>query len=130
MKPKPTREMENRRILSGPTGSDESYGNNGQFCLVTKNGIRLLVQISDGMGWEHASVSLIKYKELKRCPTWEEMCFVKDAFWEDEECVIQYHPPKSQYINCHLYVLHLWKPIFEGVIPTPPSILVGPKKEK
>lgn len=64
--------------------------------------------------FEHVSASL-----KNRTPTWEEMCFVKDLFWAEDECVIQYHPPKKDYVNCHPYALHLWKPI--GVtIPLPP----------
>lgn len=54
------------------------------------------------------------------------MCFVKDLFWSDDDCVVQYHPPKSDYINNHEHCLHLWKPI-DKQIPTPPSILVGLK---
>lgn len=51
-----------------------------------------------GGGWEHVSVSL-----NNRCPTWEEMCMVKDIFWGEDECVIQFHPPKSA--NQHPSVL-------------------------
>ena len=61
-----------------------------------------------------------------RCPNWLEMCFAKGLFWEDEEAVMQLHPPKSDYVNCHPYCLHLWKPL-ETAIPLPPSIMVGPK---
>jgi len=94
-------------------------GNNGYFCF-ERNGITFHVISSDGMGFEHVSVSLNK----KRCPTWEEMCMVKDLFWDEGACVIQYHPPKSEYVNNHPYVLHLWRPI--GVsIPMPDSIMVG-----
>lgn len=57
-------------------------------------------------GWEHVSVSL-----RNRCPTWEEMCAFKDIFWEEEECVVQFHPPKSEYVNLHPYCLHMWKKI-------------------
>ena len=56
--------------------------------------------------WEHVSVSGNRF-----CPNWAEMCWVKDVFWEDEECVVQYHPPKSDHINVHPFVLHLWRPI-------------------
>lgn len=55
-------------------------------------------------GWEHVSVSL-----PKRTPTWAEMCFVKDLFFEEGETVIQLHPPKSQHINIHEFCLHLWR---------------------
>lgn len=55
-------------------------------------------------GWEHVSVS---YR--KRTPTWDEMCKVKEMFWNDDETVVQYHPPKSEYVNIHEYCLHLWR---------------------
>lgn len=55
-------------------------------------------------GWEHVSVGM-----KHRCPTWEEMCIVKNLFWDENECVVQFHPPKKDYVNCHPYVLHLWK---------------------
>lgn len=54
------------------------------------------------------------------------MHYIKTLFWDKEDTVIQYHPPQSQYVNCHPFTLHLWRPI--GLtIPVPPSILVGPK---
>ena len=71
--------------------------------------------------WEHVSVST-----KNRCPNWQEMSFVKDLFWRDDECVMQLHPPKSEYVNHHPFCLHLWKPT-HAEIPQPPSILVGPK---
>jgi len=52
------------------------------------------------------------------------MCFVKDLFWEEEECVIQFHPPLSRYVKNHSWCLHLWKSTREA-IPMPPPILVG-----
>jgi hypothetical protein len=54
------------------------------------------------------------------------MCFVKDLFWEPEDCVMQLHPRRSEYINNHPYVLHLWRPVRDR-IPEPPSIYVGVK---
>ena len=56
-------------------------------------------------GWEHVSVELYG----KRLPTWDEMCEVKDIFWDDEETVIQMHPRKSKYVNL-TEALHLWRP--------------------
>ncbi len=96
-------------------------GNNGYFAF-GRSGITFRVISSDGMGWEHVSVSLNK----KRCPTWEEMCIVKDLFWDKDDCVLQFHPPEKEYINNHQYVLHLWRPIGTN-IPTPDSIMVGYK---
>jgi len=77
---------------------------------------------SDGAGWEHVSVS-----RTDRCLTWEEMCQVKAMFWGDDDCVLQYHPPKSEYVNNHPFCLHLWRPI-DVAIPLPDSILVGIKE--
>jgi hypothetical protein len=54
------------------------------------------------------------------------MCQVKAMFWDEDDCVIQYHPPRSEYVNNHQNCLHLWRPI--GVsLPMPPSIMVGIK---
>lgn len=77
------------------------------------------VLFSNGMGWDHVSVSL-----ATRCPTWEEMCAIKDLFFEAEDLVVQYHPPKTQYVNCHPYCLHLWRPEAGG-IPLPPAIMIA-----
>ena len=71
--------------------------------------------------WEHVSVST-----PERCPTWEEMCWIKDLFWDEEETVVQYHPPKSRYVNMHPFTLHLWRPTrSKDRLPFPPSNLVG-----
>lgn len=76
--------------------------------------------------WEHVSahVSCEVYKQvMERCPTWEEMCYIKDLFWDAEDTVMQLHPPKSMYVNKHPHVLHLWRPV-SVKIPLPPQIMV------
>jgi hypothetical protein len=109
-----------KRIKKGPMRSDDSYGFNGAFEVTGPKG-KLHLIVSDPEGWEHASVSPAKND---RTPTWEEMAFIKGLLWGDEEAVIQYHPPKSRYVNNHPHVLHLWKPI--GIeIPLPPVYMVG-----
>jgi hypothetical protein len=55
------------------------------------------------------------------------MCLIKGLFWGAEDCVIQYHPPQSEYVNNHPYCLHLWRPI-EHAIPVPDSLLAGIKR--
>ena len=78
----------------------------------------LKIIASDGKGWDHVSVST-----QDRCPTWNEMCWVKDLFFSSSEVVVQYHPAKKEYINSHVFCLHLWKP--HGVeLPTPPLNLI------
>lgn len=70
-------------------------------------------------GWDHVSVSL-----PHRCPSWDEMCAIKALFWDDEDCVMQLHPPKSEWISNHKFCLHLWRPTLQE-LPRPPSNLVG-----
>ena len=118
MKKKPPKRMEKYRVRKGFHRSDKSFGNNGLFMIPGPNSDVLKVIISDGLGWEHASVSC-----EKRTPTWREMCFIKDMFFEPEETTIQYHPPKSVYKNCCNYCLHMWKPIGQK-IPMPELHLV------
>ena len=78
---------------------------------------------SYGGGWEHVSVSPFK-KHIT--PSWDDMCKIKDMFFEEEETVVQYHPAKSEYVNNMPNCLHLWRPLVD-VMPTPPSIMVGIK---
>jgi len=109
--------------------SDPSYGNNGMFRLRRKVRLQfttIFAQASDGGGWEHVSVSIAK---AKRCPSWNEMCWVKDLFWDPEDTIIQFHPPESEYVSQHDYALHLWRKVGENW-QTPPSIFVGTEKKK
>ena len=110
------------RVREGQLGSADSIGNNGVFIIpaITKKN-RLRVLASDGLGWEHVSVSL-----SYRCPRWGEMCRIKDLFWDEEDLVVQFHPPKSEYVNNYPHCLHLWREI--GVkLNLPPSWTVGVK---
>jgi hypothetical protein len=110
------------RIKTGMFATTNGDGNNGAFNLII-NGIPMFAIASDGAGWEHCSVTIPK---ANRTPTWEEMCAVKDVFWDKEDCVVQYHPPKDEYVNNHDFCLHLWRPMAK-ILVTPPSILVGTK---
>lgn len=94
----------------------------GLFMIDTKH--KRTIIASWGGGWEHVSVN-----DFEVTPTWEYMCELKDIFWGDNECVVQYHPPKSEYVNNLKHCLHLWKPIekYEGKLPIPDSLLVGIK---
>lgn len=108
------------RVGYGPWRTTTHDGNNGAF-VIPCGASDLQVIASDGMGWEHVSVSL-----PRRCPTWDEMQHIKCIFWDAEDAVMQLHPPESVYVNAHPFCLHLWRPA--GVaIPLPPSFMVGPK---
>ena len=98
---------------------------------------RYWVALSTGEGWEHLSVTLREIvtqqgkrvlKAVQRCPTWGEMCFLKDMFWDPTECVVQFHPPMVNYVSMAEFCLHLWKPTAQE-FPAPPSVLVGLNNE-
>jgi hypothetical protein len=119
--------------------STSADGNNGAFYLESPEpGWRLVLIASDSSdpnipddwrGWEHVSVHAFRdaareWKVKMRTPTWREMVYVKDLCWDEEDVVMQLHPRRSEYVNNHPHVLHLWRPTHVA-IPTPPAILVG-----
>ena len=57
----------------------------------------------DGKVWLHVSVSL-----SDRLPSWDQLKQVKDAFVGEERNALQVLPKKSEYVNHHPYVLHLF----------------------
>ena len=102
-------------------------GDSGNGCFrVYVNGRSFNVIASNGGGWDHVSVSPNSAKR-KVCPTWEEMSAIKDMFFLPNECVVEYHPPKTEYVNNHPYCLHLWRPNNGVLIAAPPGIFVGLK---
>jgi hypothetical protein len=114
------------RVLEGPMRSTKEDGCNGLFAF-KDHGIMIACIVSDGLGWEHVSVSISSgggKRLLDRCPSWEEMCFVKENFWDKEDTVLEYHPAEKDYVNFHPYCLHLWRPIGKE-FPIPPKELVG-----
>jgi hypothetical protein len=118
---------EQYRVVKGDLATDPSIGNNGVF-IIPHPKIKdyvFAVLASDGMGWEHVSVHLqAKHRSVDRCPTWAEMCFVKDTFWSEGDPCVQFHPARKDYVNNHPTTLHLWRPTSQ-VLPVPPSYLVG-----
>ena len=118
---------EKHRITEGSEfATDVSYGNCGAFAFLINEGTAVFTIASDMFGWEHVSVHVQDEEGNKRTPTWDEVCIVKDVFWDDEDCVVQYHPPKSNYVNMHPNVLHLWRPT-DMELPIPDPIFVGLK---
>lgn len=67
-------------------------------------------------GWEHVSVSLLDFPN--NTPSWEEMCLVKDLFWDNTETVVQYHVAAKDHVNMG-EVLHLWR--WTQPFPMPPK---------
>ena len=120
--------LQANRIRTGPYGSDESYGLTGAFMVIGPEPDRALLKVvSSGVDhehqWEHVSVSA-----EGRCPTWDEMCFIKDLFWDKHEIAVQYHPPESEYVRCHPFCTSCVAHRSNMSIPMPPMLLVGPKR--
>ncbi|MGB0971799.1 MAG: DUF7694 domain-containing protein, partial [Mycobacterium sp.] len=121
----------------------------------------LSTRVSNGGGWDHVSVTAQKktrigFASASRCPTWEQMCLVKDVFFHPTETVMQLHVPEQDNISHHNFCLHLWRPqtddeiarvkrtwledgelwpgeypdVSAGKIPRPPAHFVGPTGDK
>lgn len=118
MRNTPNLKAERHRVA----GSSD-MGNNGGFAIPQPSGHDLKVQVSDGGGWDHVSVST-----PFRCPSWAEMEAVRRLFFRDDEWAIQYGVPATANINFHNYCLHWWRPQCVH-IPRPPSFMVGPTPE-
>lgn len=142
MKQSPNKIAETYRLRV--SGDSWAVGtNNGAFQIPSPEGpYRISVIVSCGGGWDHVSVSL-----PNRCPTWREMVAAKNLFFRDDEIAMELHPAKADYVNCHPFTLHLWRPqtaeeraelvaVFGEEmpesptchsIPLPPAVMVGPK---
>lgn len=114
--------VEKYRVSRGQQRSTFADENNGAF-MINRGRTSIFIKASDGLGWEHVSVHCIS-ENKERTPTWAEMCFIKDLFWDEEDIVVQFHPPKSQYINMHKFTLHMWRSTTTS-ITTPPTVLIG-----
>jgi len=102
----------------------ELYQQEIDGCMFVNRKQRQSIICSWGGGWEHVS-----YCRWDRDPSWSEMCQMKETFWDDDEWVVEFHPPKAEYVNNAKHCLHLWRPLeqFVGKLPTPPSIFTGIK---
>ena len=69
-------------------------------------GLSVIVSLGtedDGRSWVHLSVS-----HKHRLPTWDEFVRVKELFLGRERLAIQVLAPRSEWVNIHPHVLHLW----------------------
>lgn len=105
MRPEPNLIIEPYRQVHPTFGKSPAGAAYGYFVIDGWN------VISGGTGdadyrvtWEHVSVS-----RPNRTPDWSVMQRIKEMFWRDDETVIQFHPRKDKYVNCHPHVLHLWR---------------------
>ena len=89
-------------------------GEDGFAAVAPIQGGTVSIIASWGGGWDHVSIS-----HRSRCPTWEEMQAVKDALFDPEECAVQFHPPRSRYVNRHPNCLHLWRHQEQAILMPP-----------
>lgn len=100
----------------GRTGN----ANEGVFLVpLPPDGEPARVIASNGMGWDHVSVSL-----PNRCPTWAELEHVKRLFFRESEVAVQFHVPPKDHISVHPYCLHLWRCQY-APLHLPPPEMVG-----
>ena len=103
--------------LFGSVGDDTA----GAFeARSPRSGEKLFIVASTGEGWDHVSVSC-----QKRCPTWEEMSYVKRLFFLPGEVAYQLHVGEADHINFHENCLHLWR-CLDAEVPLPPPGLIAP----
>lgn len=81
---------------------------------------QLQVMCGCGEDWDHVSVSV-----KGRCPTWDEMHWIRGLFFEPGETVIQIDPPKDHYINYHKHTLHMWRHWRQEIL-LPPAKFIAP----
>lgn len=119
-------ELEAGRDTARPGWATKRGERMGAFRLRCPLTSQLLTVIcSDGSDWLHCGLSGEPWEHVSvstptRCPTWDEMCWVRDLFFGPEECVLQFHPPRDErYVNLHRHTLHLWRPTAVA-IPMPP----------
>jgi len=116
MRKPPIAILEKMRSIESEAIMDQNFAGTMEGIFMFKwKSLKYKIISSIGEGWEHVSAST-----ETRCPTWEEMCRFKEWFWDDEETVMQLHPPKSEWVNYHPNCLHLWKPTSHG-IEIPPT---------
>lgn len=117
------RTLDEIKALSGftivKTGPDGGHG------VVHHKKLSGSVIWSFGGEWEHVSVAPF---DRKYTPNWDDMCWLKELFFRDDEVAVQFHPPKSEYVNNLGNCLHLWRLASStNYMPMPPSWMVGIK---
>ena len=112
---------EKYRVKSGiwKTNEGDSFGLFFVSYKTNKTPLKVIAAPSDSE-WQHVSISL-----PNRCPTHEEMSFIKDLFWTKDDTVVHFFPKKDEYVNNHRFCLHLWR--HSNGHQLPPSILTGIK---
>ena len=107
---------EKHRVTLAAYDNEPGDKHNGVFVFKEQG---LMCIISNGGGWEHVSVS-----RKSRMPTYADMAWVAQTFWDKEDTLMQLRVPEAEHINLSNYCLHWWRPL-EDEIPRPPNWMVG-----
>ena len=103
-------ELKMERVIKlFPTNSNKSCIRMGIFEFPLDNGEATL--LCAGLireYWEHVFLDL---RHSERCPTYEEMCYLKQYFFRKNEITLQIHPKQSEYVNACQHRLHLWRKV-------------------
>ena len=108
-------------ILKSPRISNPEMGMDGFRGIISMPTWVGSVICTKGGGWFHTSVSPFNKRIM---PSYEDLCMIKDIFWNEEEDVIHVFPKKSQYVNNVTNCLHLWECYYKDMV-LPPSCFVG-----
>ena len=123
--------LELGRVLRGEWASAPEDGVMGAFLVMGPKGSRpaiiSMASIEFEVRLEAVNVSVAN----SPTPNWgRDKASVKDLFWGEDECVVQYHPPRSEYVHTTVLLRRLWKPLNAVILQLPPAILIGPKEKQ
>src|SRR3972149_1913846 len=105
------------RVRSGEMETEPNSGPQGAFEVPGPEGRTLWIIASDGRDWGEAALAGLAWEHVSvhagrkraQTPTWREMEYVRDLFWEEGDTVLQFSVPRAKHINLHDHVLHLWR---------------------
>lgn len=123
--------LDNYRITHPVCGNAPKGATYGMFSIPIpkKKQTVAIIIANDGTegGWEHVSchvrIAQGTRPPIMRVPSYDELCWLKDLFWESHECAMQFHVPKTDHINRHQHCLHLWRRAGANC-ELPPTIMV------
>lgn len=119
-----------------PTPNEKEYDpdiETRKICLQKKDEKGYyLVKFSQTQDFQRVNVSLLDNdkKMIYRFPTWDEMCEVKETYFDPNWAAIEVHNYKTE-MNMKKkedYSIDIWMP-FTKELPLPPTFLVGTKKK-
>ena len=83
---------------------NDEHGGYGIFRYGSLRNASVIWGRNEGGKYDHVSIS-----PSGRTPTWEELCKVKDTFFNDDEECYQIFPKKREHVNLDKNCLHIWR---------------------